>query len=107
MCNTDKKPANRLSVYPVVILCLCLCSLVIHEFMDGSRHIRALDAPRNMTEHGGIPDHPDSHDHEDDFVPSEQADTQIPAVSAVILRVARLPSSATFLSPLLPPPKAA
>ncbi len=99
-----KKPANRLFVYPVIIL--CLCSLLMHESVENSGYYRALDTHRHMADNGGLPDHLDNYEHEDDFASLEQADTQILAMSAIQLRLAHLAASSLSLSPLLPPPKA-
>ncbi len=78
----------------------------MHESVENSGYYRALDTHRHMADNGGLPDHLDNYEHEDDFASLEQADTQILAMSAIQLRLAHLAASSLSLSPLLPPPKA-
>jgi hypothetical protein len=103
----DKKPARRLPFYIVMAFSVCLCNLVLREFVVNLDNCITCADPQHLAEHGGVPDLAHIHDHEDDFVPAVLASPQFGYVTAREIGPADLPARSRAPSPLLPPPKAA
>jgi len=64
----DKKFPRRLPLYTVMAFIICLCNLVLREFVVDLDHCIDRNFLDHMAEHGGIPDPAHIEDHEDDFV---------------------------------------
>ena len=102
-----KKPVNRLPLYIVIIFSLCLCNLVLREFVVNLENCIACSPTQDLAEHGGVTDSAHLHDHEELFVASVLAATQLGCVRPCEPEAVDLPACSRALSPLLPPPKAA
>ena len=63
-----KRISNDLSLMGRLLLCLCLCSLTIHVFVDLNGHFNSPGRFQPFAEHRGELDHSE-YEHEDDFIP--------------------------------------
>lgn len=98
-----KRSLNALSVKCMWVLCLCLCSLVLHLLVDQAGHHSSPELFQQFAEHRGELDHSD-YEHEDDFVPFTLA-----AANAVNTLASKTIASdflafSRSICPLLPPP---
>jgi len=102
----DKSNSNNLSMKCRLALCLFLCSLAVHQFVDFSGHFNSPSSFQPFAEHKGELDHSE-YEHEDDFVPFGL----LSATDANTLGSKTIAANSLAFSrsnrPLLPPPIAA
>ena len=103
----DKKSDRRLPFYIVIAFSLCLCNLVLREFMVNLENCPSCGDPQHLAEHGGVPDAAHIHDQEDDFVTLAQVNAPARIEFAREINAADLLAISQPQSPLLPPPKSA
>lgn len=101
------KPDQRIPFYIVIAFCLCLCNLVLREFVVDLENCPSCGAPQHLAEHGGIPDAAHLHDQEHDYVAAAQVNAPIRIELAREIKAADLLAISQVQSPLLPPPKSA
>ncbi len=103
----DIKPGRRLPFYIVMVFSLCLCNLVLREFLVNLENCPSCGDPQHLAEHGGVPDAAHLHDQEDDFVTTVQVDAPIRIELGREIKAVDLLAISQPQSPLLPPPKIA
>ena len=101
----DKKSDRRLPFYIVIAFSLCLCNLVLREFMVNLENCPSCGDPQHLAEHGGVPDAAHIHDQEDDFVTAAQVNAPIRIELGREIKASNLLAISQPQSPLLPPPK--
>ena len=102
-----KSRSNDLSSITLLFLYLCLCSLVIHVFVDHTSHANSLNRFRQVTEHGGVLDLSDFHEDEDDLIPFALASANTAKTLGLETIAANFLAFSRSIYPLLPPPKVA
>ena len=101
-----KRISNDLSLMGRLLLCLCLCSLTIHVFVDLNGHFNSPGRFQPFAEHRGELDHSE-YEHEDDFVALTLAFTNVANTLASKTLATNFPAFSRSIRPLLPPPIAA
>ena len=101
----DKRSLKNLSMKNRLLLCLCLCSLAVHLYVDHTGHLNILDRFQQLAEHRGELEL-SNYEHEDDFVPFALASANAANTLSLKTSAANFVAFSRSICPLLPPPKA-
>jgi len=102
-----KNTKGNLSIYTIMLLTFCLCCQVTHVFADNTKHFSTRNDLWHVGDHRGIPDSPESHDHEDDIILFKLASEKPLSALTLEILTANFSAPSISLSPQTPPPKTA